>query len=250
MIRTVTAIAALLVFSLTLSVNTVSAQWFAQNRFASNHWQDLYQQSRAWRGHVSPHSPLGNSRIAADPARPARAPLDLDYKRVQRRGPDLGLLASYASQLEAIAVHLHDDAHSLSPGYRRSAAIELYVSKIERLQANVREVLHQAASGRISHGVCLSRIRSDVRLVSIWAKRLDRKLDHQSLDGACPRDLRLIRHMRVMIATEMNPLLALLDQELSQRTHHARSFQDHSSHGHRHAPVVSRRPAISFRWGF
>lgn len=266
MIRTITAIASLLAVSITFSAGTASAQWTG-----SSHWRDLAQQSRDWRGHINPRSPLDrplsrdlNGHLNRPPAvrasvRPGLGhPRGLGHGSIQGFGPDLGLLDSCADQLQLVAVHLHDDAHALSRGYRHWAAIKHYVSNIERLQTHMHDVLHQAASNQLSHGVCLARVRSDVRLVSIWAKRLDRKLSHQGLDGACPADLQLIQHMRFVIATEMNPLLALLDQELSRRPHQPRSHHGRSALGesslyhsqHSLRSAISRRPSMSLRWGF
>ncbi|WP_157594011.1 hypothetical protein [Rubripirellula obstinata] len=155
--------------------------------------------------------------------------------------PDLLLLDSYADRLVTVAVHLHDDAYALSPGYFHSAAIERYVFQIERLQVHMHDVLHQAASNRITSAVCLNHIRSDVRQVASLARRLDAELSHQKRDGVCPADYRLILHMRQVLASELNPLLGLMNAELTGHRHHTVPIRTRQ---------ISRRPSFSFGWGF
>lgn len=213
---------ALIAVSAVLTSNAASAQWFS-----SSHWTD--------RSHRSFHSGVHPSN---DWAR--QVPRAVVHQPVVHV-PDLLLLDSYANRLVTVAIHLHDDAHALSPGYFHSAAIERYVSQIEQLQVHMHEVLHQAVSNRITNAICLGHIRSDVRQVASLARRLDAELSHQKRDGVCPADYRLILHMRQVIASELNPLLGLMNAELTGHRHHTVPTRKRQ---------ISRRPSFSFGWGF
>ena len=169
-----------------------------------------------------------------------------DLSRPVVHTPDIHLLTSYTGRLKTVAIHLHDDAHALSRGYRRSAAIERYVSQIERLQTHMHDSLRQAASHRITDAVCLGHIRSDVRQVASLVDRLDRELGRQTKDGVCPSDYRLITHMRLVIASEMHPLLELVNDELTGHPSHAVS--SYPKYGQTRS--LSRRPSFSISWGF
>lgn len=222
MYRTINTLA-LIAVAAVLTSSSASAQWFG-----SSHWND--------RSHSSHHS---GAHLSNDWAHELHRPVV--------HVPNVDLLDSYADRLVTVATHLHDDAHALSQGYQHSASIERYVSRIERLQTHMHDILHQASSNRITGAVCVSHIRSDVRQVASLARRLDGELSHQHRDGVSSSDFQLISHMRQVIASEMNPLLGLMNAELTGSSHHAASV-------HRTVPVqarqVNRRPSISFRWGF
>jgi hypothetical protein len=200
-----------------LASSVASAQWYA-----SSHWHDRPQRQQSF------HSGHSNDFTHS-------------YRRPVVREINIQLLDSYADRLQSVAEHLHDDAHALSQGYYHSAAIEGYVSQIEHLQTHIHDVLHQAAANRLSNAVCLSHIRSDVRQVATLVSRLQRELSHQASDGVCRKDARLISHMRYVITSEMNPLLALMNAELTGHSSYSVPVQTHS---------VYRQPGISFRFGF
>lgn len=158
-----------------------------------------------------------NPNVVNQPIAPALAP------SIPRGGwqpanpfPNLVRLDNYAGQLAQVTRQLHRDAHRLSPNCVRTAAITLYADQANRLQRNLQRILQEAVQAGVQNELVIQNIRRDFRQIEIWLERLNRELHERGFDGAGVDDLRLMANMRVILARELDPLLQIINLELSR----------------------------------
>ena len=88
------------------------------------------------------------------------------HEAAPRHQCDVARLTNMVGELGVVCSHLHEDAHQLSQDYANSAALEAYISRLDRLKQHTHEMLIQAAStGTYSSHTerFLQRDMSDVR---------------------------------------------------------------------------------------
>ncbi len=150
-------------------------------------------------------------------------------------------LDRHADQLAEVARHLHDDAHQLSLDYEHSHSIESTVTKLERLQEHMHQILHAASNSRYASSDLIHHVVEDMNSVRSLLLTLHRELQHQGFDGARHHDYVAINHMRQVITGEALPLLQRMELSLYGSTQH---HDVHTSHRHAidtHQPSTTRR---------
>ncbi|GAB5403014.1 MAG: hypothetical protein Aurels2KO_12450 [Aureliella sp.] len=130
---------------------------------------------------------------------------------------DVARLTNMVGELGVVCTHLHDDVHHLSQDYSNSAALEAYVSRLDRLKRHTHDMLVQAASSGTYSTHTERFLKRDISDVRSLLEQFYSLVTGQACAGARGHDLRLLEHMEQVILHEAFPLLVRIEVELFGR---------------------------------
>ncbi len=139
------------------------------------------------------------------------------HNRNVRHQCDAARLTAAVADLGEVCQHLHADAHELSPGYANSAAIEAYISQLDRLKQHMHQTLSQVTATNSYTSSVDRHIKSDTSEVRLVLTQFYGVVAGQAAIGACAEDMHLLEHMEEIILHEAFPLLGRLESELYGR---------------------------------
>ncbi len=152
---------------------------------------------------------------------------------------DVARLTNMVGELEAVCTHLHEDVHQLSQDYGNSAALEAYISRLDRLKEHTHEMLIQAASTGTYSSHTERFLKRDISDVRSLLEKFYSLVTGQACVGARDHDLHLLDHMEQVILHEAYPLLVRIEVELYGRAQ-GDSCPLAFSRGHAASHTVSR----------
>lgn len=139
------------------------------------------------------------------------------HSQPARHQCDVARLSNMIGELEEVCTHLHEDTHQLSQDYANSAALEAYVSRLERLKQHTHQMVLEAASSGAYSSHTEQFVKRDMADVRSLLEQFYGLVSGQACIGARDHDLHLLEHMQEVIVHEAFPLLVRIEVELYGR---------------------------------